>query len=189
MNLRKIPGTPAGCPWDTRRDKQGSTGRCPRDFPVIYCRKTDRRAFLPGHRPGVPGTPGHPGGVQKIYVIFSYVPFLLPRKRCDFEIAKTLRFAIADEKNAAIFFDLRSGHLKLDFFFLPETGKQIWHHQWPFSSTKNVAILNLRFHNAAICDFIPRFFCDFFAELAANVAILILRFENASDCDCDFLGR
>ena len=30
---------------------------------------------------------------------------LASRKRCDFEIAKTLRFAIADEKNAAIFFD------------------------------------------------------------------------------------
>ena len=29
MNLRKMHGTPAGCPWDTRRDKQGSTGRCP----------------------------------------------------------------------------------------------------------------------------------------------------------------
>ena len=33
---------------------------------------------MPGHRPGVPGTPGHPGGFQKINVIFSYVPFLLP---------------------------------------------------------------------------------------------------------------
>ena len=28
--LKKILGTPAGCPWDTRRDKQGSTDRCPR---------------------------------------------------------------------------------------------------------------------------------------------------------------
>ena len=34
---------------------------------------------MPGHRPGVPRTPGHPGGFQKIYVIFSYVPFLLPK--------------------------------------------------------------------------------------------------------------
>ena len=34
---------------------------------------------------------------------FSFV-VLASRKRCDFEIAKTLRFAIADEKNAAIFF-------------------------------------------------------------------------------------
>ena len=32
MNLRKMPGTPAGCPWDIRRDKRGSTGRCPREF-------------------------------------------------------------------------------------------------------------------------------------------------------------
>ena len=36
---------------------------------------------MPGHRPGVPGTPGHPGGFQKIYVIFSYVPFLLPKNK------------------------------------------------------------------------------------------------------------
>ena len=30
--IKKVRGTPAGCPWETRRDKQGSTGRCPRDF-------------------------------------------------------------------------------------------------------------------------------------------------------------
>ena len=58
-----------------------------------------------------------------------------------------------------------------------------------FLKHKKAAILNLRFQNAAICDFIPRFFCDFLAELAAKIAILTLRFENASDCDCDFLGR
>ena len=30
--LRKNLATLAGCPWNTRRDKPGSTGRCPRDF-------------------------------------------------------------------------------------------------------------------------------------------------------------
>ena len=30
--IKKIVGTPAGCPWDTRGDKQGSTGWCPRNF-------------------------------------------------------------------------------------------------------------------------------------------------------------
>ena len=35
---------------------------------------------MSGHRPGVPGTPGRPGAFQKFYVIFSYVPFLLPRQ-------------------------------------------------------------------------------------------------------------
>ena len=74
--LKKILRTPAGCPWDTRRDKQGSTGRCPRDFLLFAIEKL---TFLPGHRPGVPGTPRRPGGFQKIYVIFSYVPFLLPK--------------------------------------------------------------------------------------------------------------
>ena len=77
INLRKSPGTPAGCPWDTRRDKQGSTGRCPRNFLLFTI---EELPFLPGHRPGVPGTPGRPGDFQKIYVIFSYVPFLLPIK-------------------------------------------------------------------------------------------------------------
>ena len=48
-------------------------------FPVICYRIIQRKgAFSTGHRPGVPGTPGHPGGFQKFYVIFSYVPFLLP---------------------------------------------------------------------------------------------------------------
>ena len=42
INLRKIPGTPAGCPWDTRRDKQGSTGRLSgpisRDIAIVSLR-------------------------------------------------------------------------------------------------------------------------------------------------------
>ena len=67
----------------TRRDKQGSTGRCPRDFllfPVIYYRKTDRKGhFCRDTSRASQGTPGHPGGSQKCYVHFSYVPFLLLR--------------------------------------------------------------------------------------------------------------
>ena len=76
INLRKLPGTPAGCPWDTRRDKKGSTGRCPRNFLLFTI---EELPFLPGHRPGVPGTPRRPGDFQKIYENFSYVPFLLPK--------------------------------------------------------------------------------------------------------------
>ena len=45
----------------------------------------EKRAFLPGHRPGVPGTPGRPGGFQKLdWMFFSYVPFLLPKERTEF---------------------------------------------------------------------------------------------------------
>ena len=64
-------GHPAGQTGVYRPVSQG--------VPVNYYRKTLRKGhfFFPGHRPGVPGTPGHPGGFQKIYVIFSYVPFLL----------------------------------------------------------------------------------------------------------------
>ena len=74
--LKKILRTPAGSPWDTRREKQGSTGRCPRNFLLFTIEKL---RILPGHRPGVPGTPGRPGGFQKFDVIFAYVPFLLPK--------------------------------------------------------------------------------------------------------------
>ena len=66
INSRKMPGTPAGRPWDTRRDKQGSTGRCPRDFLLITIENQTEKAIFPGTR-----TPGHPGGFQKFYVIFS----------------------------------------------------------------------------------------------------------------------
>ena len=68
IKIRKILGTPAGCPRDTRRDKQG-TGRCPNYFLLITI---EELAVLLGHRPGVPGTPGRPGAFQKFYVFFSY---------------------------------------------------------------------------------------------------------------------
>ena len=58
---------------DTRPDKQGSTGRCSRDF-LLFA--TEKLTFLPGHQPVAPGTHGRPKGFQKFYVIFSYVPFL-----------------------------------------------------------------------------------------------------------------
>ena len=182
---------------------------------------------------------GWPRGLFWKPEMFEKFQSLASRKRCDIEIAKTLRFFfIADKETLRFFFDWKLGHLKLGFSLLPETGRQIWHHQWVFSNNKrhycflkptshsfrsfeceiglqklssplpanarpdlhrsetkkttnrkNVAIWNLRFRNAAICDFIPRFFCDVSAEPAVRVAILNLRFENASDCDCNLLGR
>ena len=64
---------------DTRRDKQGSTGRCPRDFLLVHYRKIERNGnFCWGHRPGVLGTPGHPGRFQTFYRIFSDAPLMLP---------------------------------------------------------------------------------------------------------------
>ena len=53
--LEKLLETPARCPWDTRRDKRGSTGRCPGDFLLFIIETWQKRAFLLGHRPGVPG--------------------------------------------------------------------------------------------------------------------------------------
>ena len=37
--------TPARCPWDTRRDKQGSTSQCPRGFLLFDIKTTDGKAF------------------------------------------------------------------------------------------------------------------------------------------------
>ena len=41
---KKILGTPAGCSWHTRRDKQGSTGRCPRDLHLFTFEKLTEKA-------------------------------------------------------------------------------------------------------------------------------------------------
>ena len=54
INLRKIPGTPAGCPWDTRRDKQGSTGRCPGDFLLFTIEKRTEKGIFAGTPAGCP---------------------------------------------------------------------------------------------------------------------------------------
>ena len=48
-----------------------------RGFPVVYYRKTDIFCL---DTAGCPRDTGHPGGFQKFYVIFSYVPFLLPKE-------------------------------------------------------------------------------------------------------------
>ena len=58
----------AGCSWDTQQDKQGSTGRCPRDFLLISWETLTEKGNFPGRRPGVPGTPGRPVGFLKLCV-------------------------------------------------------------------------------------------------------------------------
>ena len=76
----KVPGTPAGCPWDTLRDKQGCTGRCPRDLLLSAREKlTQKRAFLLGHRLGVPGTPRRPVFlIRKFMCVFYVCAFSAP---------------------------------------------------------------------------------------------------------------
>ena len=86
INLRKMPGTPAGCPWDTRRDKRGSTGRCPRDFLLIAIEKRTEKAIFPGTPAGCPRDTRPSRGFQKFYVIFSYVPFPLPSFKHKFKV-------------------------------------------------------------------------------------------------------
>ena len=81
INIRKMPGTPAGCPWDTRWDKQGSTGRCPRDLVLFTIEKLAEKGIFAGTPAGCPrDTRAVQGFFQKFYVIFSYVPFLLPKE-------------------------------------------------------------------------------------------------------------
>ena len=52
--LKKILGTPAGCPWDTQRDKQGSTGQCPRDFLLFALEKLREKGIIAGTLAGCP---------------------------------------------------------------------------------------------------------------------------------------
>ena len=52
--VKKIPGTPAGCPWDTRQDKQGSTGRCPSNFLLFIIEKRTERGIFAGTPAGCP---------------------------------------------------------------------------------------------------------------------------------------
>ena len=75
---RKIPGTPAGCPWKSTRywDKLGVDRPVSPSYFAVIC-YTEKAAFFAG-TPGVPGTLGHPGGFQKFCVIFSYLPLSAP---------------------------------------------------------------------------------------------------------------
>ena len=74
INLRN-PWNTGWVSLDTWRDKQGLLA----GVPGISC------CLLGGTNRSLPagGTPGRPGGFQKSYVIFSYVPFLLPNS-CGF---------------------------------------------------------------------------------------------------------
>ena len=67
INLRQILAPPAGCVWDSRRDKQGSNSR----FPLVHSRNTTRKA---GTAAGCPRHP-RPSRVFK-KLILSRVPFL-----------------------------------------------------------------------------------------------------------------
>ena len=75
INLRKILGTPAGCPWDTRLGQTGVYQPEPQRFPVVYKR---RATIFAGTLARCPRDAQAVQGLQKIYVIFSYGPFLLP---------------------------------------------------------------------------------------------------------------
>ena len=59
--LEKILRTPTGCLWHSRRDRQRSSGRCPRDFLMFTLEKLPEGHF------------------QRFYVILSYVRSLLRR--------------------------------------------------------------------------------------------------------------
>ena len=68
IKIRKVLGTPAECPRDTRQDKQGSTSRCPRGFLLFTM---EELAFLPGHRLGVfQGPPASRGRFSEMYAFF-----------------------------------------------------------------------------------------------------------------------
>ena len=107
IKLREILGTPAGCPWDTRRDKQGSTGRCPGDF-LFFTKKWLKKGLFARTQAGCLGDTRPSRAFSEFYVIFSYVPFLLPS---DF------RFEAQSPNRKNIFLCKRSGFCR---FQIPE---------------------------------------------------------------------
>ena len=74
INLRKIPGTLARCPWDTRRNTQGSTGRCP-DFLLANVEKRTEKGIFAGTPAGCPrnAPPSSPGGFSEILCDFFFL--------------------------------------------------------------------------------------------------------------------
>ena len=78
INLRKIPGTPAGCPWDTRRDKQGSTGRCPRHFLLFTIEKRTEKGSFAGTPAGCPGDTRPSRGFSEILCDLFLCAFSAP---------------------------------------------------------------------------------------------------------------
>ena len=69
INLRKMPRTPAG--WETRWDRQGSSGRCPRDLVLFAIEKLTEKGIFArtprDTRPSVPGTPRPSRGFAEIF--------------------------------------------------------------------------------------------------------------------------
>ena len=61
------------------RTNRGLPAGLPGTSCCLQVRNSQKKAFLPGHRPGVAGTSGRQAGFSEIYVMFSYVPFLLPK--------------------------------------------------------------------------------------------------------------
>ena len=78
INLRKIPGTPSGCPWDIRRDKQGSTGRCPRDFLLFTIEKRTEKGIFAGTPAGCPRDTRPSRGFSEILCDFFLCAFSAP---------------------------------------------------------------------------------------------------------------
>ena len=76
INLRKSLGTPAGCPWDTRRTNKGLPAGVPGISWCLLYRKTDIFAGTPA---GCSRDTRRSRGWSEILCDFSYVPSRLPR--------------------------------------------------------------------------------------------------------------
>ena len=99
INLRKIPRTPAGRPWDTRRDNRG----LPAGVPGISCYLLEKN--------GQKRASGHRGGFQKFYMIFSYVPILLPNSVSNFDPLKWSHLQVVLQCTPPKFVLQHSSHL------------------------------------------------------------------------------
>ena len=116
INLRKIPGTPAGCPWDTRRDKQGSTGRCPGDFLLFTIEKRTEKGIFAGTPAGCPRDTRPSRGLSEILCDFFLCAFSAPYFLGDH----------ADVNRMDVFNGFFSLYMNGRFFRLKDVTKDFW---------------------------------------------------------------
>ena len=74
--------TKSPCPTDGQRDKQGCTGRCPRDLLFLTIEKLPEKGIFCRDTAWCPrDTRPSPGGSRKICAIFSLCVLFLPKKQ------------------------------------------------------------------------------------------------------------
>ena len=89
--LKQNPRDTGRVSWDTRRDKQGSTGRCPRDFLLIAIEKRTEKGVFAGTPAGCPKDTRPSRGFSEILCDFFLCAFSAPWGRDGNRSLKTVK--------------------------------------------------------------------------------------------------